>query len=115
MDWPQSPTSVGSVLRQVHLDGPLSRAELAQRLGLNRSTIMALTAELAASGLVREEPPADTGRPGRPSLVVRPEPARAYVLAFDVAVDRLVAARVELGGTIAARHEAVRPRSGPDL
>ncbi|WP_242659402.1 ROK family transcriptional regulator [Thermostaphylospora chromogena] len=99
----------------MHLDGAVSRAELAERMGLNRSTIGALTAELTAAGLVREEPPADTGRAGRPSLVVRPESTRMYALAFDVAVDRLVAARVALGGTILERHEAVRRRAGADL
>lgn len=107
--------NLGTLLRHVHLSGPISRAALAERMELNRSTIMALTAELVAAGLVREETPADTGRRGRPSLVVRPEPNRAYVLAFDVAVDRLSAARVDLGGTIVDRHEAVRPRAGADL
>jgi predicted NBD/HSP70 family sugar kinase len=33
-----------------------------------------------------------------------------YVLAFDIGVDRLVAARVGLGGVILDRYEAVRPR-----
>ncbi|GAA5060963.1 ROK family transcriptional regulator [Thermocatellispora tengchongensis] len=107
--------NLGTLLRHVHLDGSLSRAALAERMGLNRSTIMALTAELTAAGLVREEPPADTGRAGRPSLVVRPESNRLYVLAFDVAVDRLVAARVALGGIMLEREEAVRPRAGADL
>lgn len=107
--------NLGALLRQVHLHGPASRTELAERMGVNRSTIMALTAELTAAGLVREELPGETGRAGRPSLVVRPESRRVYVLAFDVAVDRLVAARVGLGGTILDRGEAVRPRAGVDL
>ncbi len=107
--------NLGSLLRQVHLAGPLSRAELAERMGLNRSTILALTTELTAAGLVAEEVPRDTGRVGRPSLVVRPESDRVYVLAFDVAVDRLVAARIGLGGTILDRRDAVRPRAGADL
>jgi predicted NBD/HSP70 family sugar kinase len=107
--------NLGTLLRHVHLGGSISRAALAERMGLNRSTIMALTAELVAAGLVREETPADTGRRGRPSLLVRPEQNRVYVLAFDVAVDRLTAARVELGGVIVDRREAVRPRAGADL
>ncbi|MDG4832781.1 ROK family transcriptional regulator [Solwaraspora sp. WMMD1047] len=106
---------LGALLRHLHLSGPLSRAKLAERMGLNRSTILALTAELTAAGLVREERPRETGRAGRPSLVVRPEPDRWYVLAFDVAVDRVVAARVALGGAILDRREAVRPRAGVDL
>ncbi|WP_157530628.1 ROK family transcriptional regulator [Microtetraspora niveoalba] len=104
--------NLGTLLRHVHLGGPTSRAELTNRMGLNRSTIMALTAELTSAGLVREELPRETGRAGRPSLVVRPESARVYVLAFDVGVDRLVAARVGLGGVILDRREAVRPREG---
>ncbi|MBO4271817.1 ROK family protein [Microbispora triticiradicis] len=103
-------SNLGALLRHVHLNGPVSRSALAGRMGLNRSTIMALTAELTAAGLVREELPADTRRAGRPSLVVRPESGRVYVLAFDVRVDRLVAARVGLGGVILDRREAVRRR-----
>ncbi|MBL6276489.1 ROK family protein [Micromonospora fiedleri] len=107
--------NASTLLRHVHLGGPLCRAELAARMGLNRSTIRALTTELARVGLVEEESPSDTGRAGRPSLLVRPASDRIYVLAFDVAVDRLVAARVGLGGVILDRREAVRPRAGPDL
>ncbi|MEU8268444.1 ROK family transcriptional regulator [Sphaerisporangium sp. NPDC049002] len=103
--------NLGVLLRHVHLSGPTSRSELTTKMGLNRSTIMALTADLTAAGLVREELPTETGRAGRPSLVVRPEP-RVYVLAFDIGVDRLVAARVGLGGVILDRREAIRER-GP--
>jgi predicted NBD/HSP70 family sugar kinase len=107
--------NLGALLRHVHLSGPTSRAELTNRMGLNRSTIMALTADLTAAGLVREELPKETRRAGRPSLVVRPESARVYVLAFDVRVDRLVAARVGLGGVILDRREAARSRGSFDL
>ncbi len=107
--------NLGTLLRHVHLDGPVSRATLGERMGLNRSTIGALTAELVAAGLVREETPTETGRAGRPSLLVRPEPSRAYVLAFDVAVDWLFAARIGLGGVVLDRRRAARPRAGPDL
>ncbi|HLV73236.1 MAG TPA: ROK family transcriptional regulator [Vulgatibacteraceae bacterium] len=103
--------NLGTLLRFVHLRGPASRATLAESLGLNRSTIMALTADLTAAGLVREELPRGPGRrAGRPSLVVRPESTRVYVLAFEVGVDRLVVARVGLGGVILDRREGVRAR-----
>ncbi len=107
--------NLGALLRYVHLNGPTSRAVLAEKLGLNRSTIMGLTAELTALGVVKEELPDDTCRAGRPSLVVSPETDRVFVLAFDVAVDRLLAARVGLGGVILDRREAVRQRKYPDL
>ncbi|TDC11309.1 ROK family transcriptional regulator [Nonomuraea longispora] len=103
--------NLGALLRHVHLGGPISRAELTSRMGLNRSTIMALTSDLTAAGLVREELPRETRRAGRPSLVVRPESARVYVFAFDVGPDRLAVARVGLGGVILDRREVPRDRS----
>ncbi|MEV4476004.1 ROK family protein [Nonomuraea sp. NPDC049504] len=107
--------NLSEVLRRVHKEGAVSRAALSRRMGLNRSTIMDLTAELAAAGLVREGVPGSRGRAGRPSIVVVPEQERLYGLAFDVAVDRLLAARVGLGGRVLDRREAVRTRAGVDL
>src|SRR5687767_14521724 len=102
-------TNLGSLLQYVHLHGATSRAELTTRLGLNRSTIGALTAELTTARLVSEAVPRDTGRAGRPSLVVRPESA-VHAYALSIEVDRLRAARVGLGGRILDRRETERPR-----
>jgi predicted NBD/HSP70 family sugar kinase len=107
--------NLGALLRMVHVGGPASRSTLARRMGLNRSTIMALTGELTTAGLISEDRPHVSGRAGRPSIVVRPSCDRVYVLAFDVAVDRLVAARVGLGGVVLDRRVAVRRRAGADL
>jgi len=101
--------NLGTLLRYVHVHGATSRAELTTRLGLNRSTIGALTADLTAAGLVSEKTQRDTGRAGRPSLVVRPE-SSVYAYALNIEVDRLRAARVGLGGRILDRREAPRPR-----
>ena len=102
--------NLGTLLRYVHIHGATSRAELTTKLGLNRSTIGALTTELAAAGLVTERPPQQTRRAGRPSLVVRPESAQVYAYALAIEVDRLRAARVGLGGRILDRRETDRPR-----
>ncbi len=107
--------NLGAVLREVHRDGAVSRTELAERMGVNRSTVLTLIAKLAAAGLVREETSAATGRAGRPPLVVRAESSRVYVLAFDVAVDRVAAARVGLGGAVLERRDAPRRRGQDDL
>ena len=105
--------NLGSLLRYVHLYGATSRAELTNRLGLNRSTIGALTAELATAGLVSEAVPRETGRAGRPSLVVRPESAKVHAYALSIEVDRLRAARVGLGGRILDLRETARPPGMP--
>jgi predicted NBD/HSP70 family sugar kinase len=102
--------NLGALLRLVHIRGAQSRAELTTALGLNRSTIGALTADLTAAGLVREELPSDHGRAGRPSLVVRPESQRFFVYAFTIGVDRITAARVGLGGEVLDRRETIRGR-----
>jgi predicted NBD/HSP70 family sugar kinase len=102
--------NLGTLLRYVHVHGATSRAELTSRLGLNRSTIGALTADLTTAGLVTEAAPRETGRAGRPSLVVRPESSRVFAYALSIEVDRLRAARVGLGGRILDRRETDRPR-----
>ncbi|GAB7048642.1 ROK family transcriptional regulator [Catenuloplanes indicus] len=102
--------NLGALLRYVHVHGPISRAELTTRLGLNRSTIGALTADLTAAGLVREEAPRGSRRAGRPSLVVLPESSRVYAYALSIEVDRLRAARVGLGGEVLDERVYDRPR-----
>jgi len=101
--------NLGALLRLVHLRGAMSRAELTTRLGLNRSTIGALTADLTSAGLVTERAPRETGRAGRPSLVVSPSSERAYAYAISIEVDQLRAARVGLGGVVLDRRRAARP------
>ncbi|MET7418611.1 ROK family protein [Dactylosporangium sp. NPDC005555] len=102
--------NLGALLRYVHVSGDTSRAELTSQLGLNRSTIGALTADLAGAGLIDEGVPLETGRAGRPSLVVRPRSSRVYGYALSIEVDRLRAARVGLGGKILDSRELPRPR-----
>lgn len=92
------------ILAQVHRNGALTRAELTARLGLSRSTIGALVADLAELGLVQESVPSGGTRAGRPSHVVQPDPAGPYVVAVDVDVTAMTAAAVGLGGVLLARH-----------
>ncbi|MFC4144748.1 ROK family transcriptional regulator [Micromonospora mangrovi] len=113
----RSRPSLGTLLKHVHRSGPMSRTALAHRMGVNRSTIMALTRELTQAGLLEQQHVATHSGAGRPSLVVRPRTERAYVLAFDAGADRPAAARVGLGGHLLDRREADRPThvSGPDV
>jgi predicted NBD/HSP70 family sugar kinase len=96
------------LLEHVHRDGELSRAELTQRLGLNRSTVGALVAELAELGVLDEHVPTSAIRAGRPSHVVGPRPDGPYVIGVDVDVTQLSAAGVGIGGRLLTDH-AVMP------
>ncbi len=97
--------NLGNLLHLLHVHGATSRSDLTALTGLNRSTVGALTTELADVGLVSEQAPVGRGGAGRPSIIVRPESQRVYVLALDVGVDHIIAARVGLGGEVLDRRE----------
>jgi predicted NBD/HSP70 family sugar kinase len=92
--------NLGSILRELHAGGPMSRSGLVARTGLTRSAIRGLIGELAAGGLVAEGRATRLGTPGRPSPLVYPRPDGAVVLALDVEVDSLAAALIGLGGQV---------------
>ncbi len=92
--------NLSTVVRALHLEGPLSRSDLGSRTGLTRSAIRILIGELSAAGLVEERSGQLLGMPGRPSTVVRLRSDRAVVLALEIAVDYLAGAIVGLGGKV---------------
>jgi len=100
--------NLGTLLRNVHQRGASSRAELTKDMGLNRSTIAGLVAELEALGAVANAAAVGTSRgAGRPSVGVRIAPDGPFVVAIDLGVDRVVAARVGLGGVVRERAETI--------
>ncbi len=103
--------NLGTVLGHVHRAGLISRAELTSRMGLNRSTIAGLVAELESLGLAEQVKPSGSRvSAGRPSVDVRTR-SGAYVLATDVRVDGLTVARVGVGGVVEARATGPIPAS----
>jgi predicted NBD/HSP70 family sugar kinase len=103
--------NTSALLTWVHHHGPTTRARLTTELGLNRSTIGDLTAQLCESGLVEELRPdqldlvaPQVRRSGRPSLVVSPR-RDVGVLSLLLDVDRIVAGVVGLGGGLRERRE----------
>ncbi len=106
--------NLSTILREVHVRGETSRAKLTEATGLNRSTVGVLTSELEAAGLVREETPVGTGATGRPSIVVCPA-REVFVIAVDIGVDQLSAARVGLGGVVQAKRTSAQRRTNPSV
>lgn len=96
--------NLARLLRRLHEHGAASRSELVAFTGLNRSTVGVLVSELADVGLVHEGA-GSAGQVGRPSLVVEPSSSSAVVMAFDLKVERTVAALVGLGGDVLLRRE----------
>ncbi|HWI42164.1 MAG TPA: ROK family transcriptional regulator [Nocardioides sp.] len=103
--------NLGTLLGHVHVGGELSRAELTGRMGLNRSTIAGLVAELESLGLIEQASPAAGRRTaGRPSAGVRVPDDGPYVIAVDLGVDKVEVARVGLGGRLRERAGAPIPQ-----
>lgn len=96
----QRQENLSRLLRAVHVDGPLSRSDLAARLKVNRSTVGSLVTELVERGLVCERAPEARSAPGRPSPLVEPRRDGPVVLAVEIATDSLAAAIVTLGGAM---------------
>ena len=97
------------LLGELHQRGALSRAQLTQDLGLNRSTIGTLVTDLAGYGLVTESAPQTRQGAGRPSHMVGSRPDGPYVLAVDIDVHELVVAAIGLGGDVLARSTCAYP------
>ena len=84
--------NLGTVLRALHRDGPVTRSDLRERSGLTRSAIGELVHELADLGLVTESPSPTDGTRGRPSPLVQVTTGRNVALAFEVMVESIAVA-----------------------
>src|SRR3954454_22008809 len=100
-------------LRVIHAlrdEGTISRAEIARRTGLSRSTVSSLVADLQADGLVVERPkpgPAQGQRGGRPPILLSFDASAGAAIGIDFGHSHLRVAVSDLASTILA--ERSRP------
>lgn len=91
------------VLEQVRLNGTMTRARIAQRMGLARATVSDLVEQLVQGGMLLESGAvagSGVGRPGVPLDLAR----RGFVaLGLDIQVDSFTIALVDLAGDTVAR------------
>lgn len=96
---PQRP-SLGRALTLVHTGAATTRSELTSKLGLTRTAVGHLVAQLADRKLVAiETHPATEGGTGRPSHRLAPHPDGPVAVAVQLHADALSAATVGLGGS----------------
>ncbi|MCX3292460.1 ROK family transcriptional regulator [Streptomyces sp. NEAU-H22] len=104
------PLSAGerSVAIEVLVHGPLSRTELARRLGLSAGSLTRLTKPLIESGLLVEVPesgvPAEA-RQGRPSQPLDVVADSDFFLGFKITEDMVYGVVTTLRSHIVARHD----------
>ncbi|MFI7005091.1 ROK family protein [Streptomyces sp. NPDC050145] len=97
--------NLSRVLHAVAAGGPLSRAAVAQHIGLTRAAVSTLVDELIRAGLLEElgpQRPGGVGRPGSALMVSRQGPAG---FGAEVGVDHLAVCAVDLRGEVRARAE----------
>ena len=99
--------NAASVLDTVATTGPLSRAQIAARLGLTRATVGSIVDELLDAGLVSERGTRSISGVGRPGTDLVVDPSGGAGIGLEINVDGLVAVVVDLAGVV--RHRASRP------
>lgn len=96
--------NAAAALRLLHSVGRMSRAELARRLGLNRSSSGQIVAELTEGGLVREVEATAGGEgvrsAGRPGILLELVPDAAFFVGIEIGVEHISAVTVDLAGEV---------------
>lgn len=95
-----------SVLNQLRMNGPLSRANIASALGLTRATVSNIIAELIDATLVNETE-FDAGGAGRPGLLLNLNPECGSMIAVDIDIDRVSILLTNFGQIVLAQEEVV--------
>ncbi len=104
-----------AALEVLYRAGAMSRAELARKMGLNRSSSGNIVAELTAGGLVREvaEDKARRAVPlraGRPGILLELEPDAAFFLGAEIGVEHVATTVIDLAADV--RKSTVEPFDG---
>jgi predicted NBD/HSP70 family sugar kinase len=88
----------------LRINGTASRAELARRTGLSRSTVSTLVADLQRRGLVVERAGqfAGEGQPGRPAALLELDPSAAAAVGIDFDHDKVRVAVSDLSRRVLA-------------
>lgn len=92
------------IINLLRLNGPLSRTEIAERAGLAPSCLTRLVRELLLEGIVAEIGKSGSNG-GRPATLVALDPNYAHTIGVKVERRRILAASVDMSGTISGRAE----------
>jgi len=94
-----------AALRALHQFGRLSRADLARKLGLNRSSSGHIISGLTADGLVREVNEnhyvrANPTHAGRPGIMLELVPEAVFFVGVEIGVEHISTVEIDLGTNI---------------
>lgn len=89
-----------AVLALLARRGPLSRAEIAERLELSPATVTTVTRKLLAEGRLEELDPRTQPHTGRPSIPLRLVPEAAHAIGVQVAHEHVSTVLTRLDATV---------------
>lgn len=98
--WPVMTATSREVLREILVNGPLPRAELAARLGLSKPTLTRVTRTLVDDGFLREGGTELRGGMGRPSELLHLVPTARHFVGVKLTGTHLYAVVSDLGATV---------------
>jgi predicted NBD/HSP70 family sugar kinase len=101
------------VLEAIRLHGPLTRADIARRVGLTPQTVANIVREIEVQGFILSERGAPRGR-GYPAAALALNPEGGFAIGVHATPRGLEAALVNLAGSIVARARRDLPRIDPD-
>lgn len=101
LELPAPRANLAEVLQLVWRERRISRAEIARRKALSRSTVSIIVAELLALGLV-EEVGAGESRGGRPAIVLQFDDDAATILGVDLGATHVGVTLTNLRGSVLA-------------
>ena len=104
-----------AVLREILLSGPLSRIEIAGRVGLTPTSLSRIVRGLIGDGLVRELPPQPQARPGRHRVPLEIDPQGGQVLGIGIGPTFQTVTLADLGnGVVEGTHLQCATIEDPD-
>jgi len=106
--------NLSMVLRLIHRQSPISRAQVAQITGLNKSTVSSLVDDLIARNLVHETGINSAGA-GRPATMLELNPQAGLIIGVELGVDFVSVAITDfLGNIVWRRREDADPTEGQE-
>ena len=96
-------TNLSLVLRSIHNDAPLSRANLALITSLNKSTVSSLVDDLLARQLIHEVGTNNVGM-GRPATMLEINPLAGVIVGVELGVGSVSVALMDFAGETIWRH-----------
>jgi predicted NBD/HSP70 family sugar kinase len=106
-----------AVLALLARQGPRSRAEIAEKLGLSRATVTQTTRRLLGQGLISElerRPSPSGGGGGRPAVPLGLVPQAAHALGVQVAHEHIAGVLTRLDASIVDRFQQPFDPAAPD-